>query len=95
MTTSFVFLQSQSPQDENAQPNTLANNSQVITEKEKFESLKCLKVYFSEFTDAQLFEALGRASWDSDKALELLMEETFNQRNSTNQKKLTETNELY
>ena len=72
----FVFLTSNSgamQQDEN-----------VITEKEKLESLKCLKVYFSDYTDAQLLAALRKVAWDSDKALDRLFEETYNQRNSAN-----------
>ena len=83
----FVFLTSNSgamQQDEN-----------VITEKEKLESLKCLKVYFSDYTDAQLLAALRKVAWDSDKALDRLFEETYNQRNSANQKKHQETNSLY
>jgi len=57
--------------------------------------MKCLKEYFSDYTDAQLFTALGKANWDTDKALEILFDETFNQRNSANQKKCQETNQLY
>ena len=57
--------------------------------------MKCLKVYFPNYTDAQLFAALGKASWDSEKALTLLFDETYNQRNSANQKKCQETNQLY
>ena len=58
-----------------------------MTEKEKLESLRCLKVYFSDYTDAQLFAALRKVAWDSDKALDRLFEETYNQRNSAIQKK--------
>ena len=59
---------------------------------EKLESLKCLKVYFPKYTDAQLFAALGKVAWDSEKALTLLFEETYNLANSANQKKCQETN---
>ena len=54
--------------------------------------MKCLKVYFPKYTDAQLFAALGKVAWDSEKALTLLFEETYNQMNSANQKKCQETN---
>ena len=64
-------------------------------EKEREESLKCLKVYFPDHSENQLITALENSSWDSGKALEILMEETFNQRHAANQKKVAETNMLY
>ena len=60
-------------------PNISAGSqNQVVTEKEKLESLKCLKVFIPEYTDEQLLTALSQTNWESDKALELMMEETFN-----------------
>ena len=76
----FAFLTSSSnQQDENN-----VNSAGITSETEKLESLKCLKVYFPKYSDAQLFSALGKAEWDSEKALTLLFEETYNQMNDAN-----------
>ena len=59
-------------QDENAAPNT------SVAENEKLESLK---VCFPDYKEEQLLAALCKANWDSDKALEILFEISFNQNN--------------
>ena len=42
-----------------------------------------------------LAEVLGKVNWNTERALELMMEESFNQGNLVNQKRLSETSTLY
>ena len=53
-----------------------------------------LKVYFvdySDYSDEKLRSVLRETNWDTDKTMEILMEETYNRNKSENQKKLAAT----
>ena len=55
-----------------------------------------LKVYFndySDYSDEKLQSMLSKTNWDTDKTMEILMEETYNRNKNENQKKLAATNQ--
>ena len=45
-----------------------------LSDSEKSECIKLLKVYFEKYSDATLSDVLSKTKWDTDKALELMME---------------------
>ena len=71
-------------------------NNNLVSENDKLERLEMLKVYFvdySDYSDEKLRSVLSKTNWDTDKTMEILMEETYNRNNSENQKKLAATNQ--
>ena len=73
-------------------------SNNLVSENDKLERLEMLKVYFvdySDYSDEKLRTVLRETNWDTDKTMEILMEETYNRNKSENQKKLAATNQQY
>ena len=71
-------------------------SNSLVSENEKLQRLEMLKVYFddnSDYSDEKLRGVLCKTNWDTDKTMEILMEETYNRNKSENQKKLAATNQ--
>ena len=68
-------------------------NNNLVSENDKLERLEMLKVYFVDYSDEKLRSLLSKTNWDTDKSLEILMEETYNRNKNENQKKLAATNQ--
>lgn len=73
-------------------------SNSLVSENEKLQRLEMLKVYFvdySDYSDEKLRSVLRETNWDTDKTMEILMEETYNRNKTENQKKLAATNQSY
>ena len=68
-------------------------NNNLVSENDKLERREMLKVYFVDYSDEKLRSLLSKTNWDTDKSLEILMEETYNRNKNENQKKLAATNQ--
>ena len=70
-------------------------DNSLVSESEKLERIKLLKLFIQDCSDEGFYEVLTRTKWDTDKALELMMEETYNQRNMANQRRVCETQSAF
>ena len=59
-------------------------SNSLVSEHEKLQRLEICKVYFVDYSDEKLRSVLRETNWDTDKAMEILMEETYNRNKTEN-----------